>query len=191
MRVLCLGDSNTYGYDPRSYFGSRYDADNRWVDLMARQTGWEVLNAGENGRGIPRSNREVQFFLRSLSSLQPVDLLIVMLGSNDLLQGSSVSSTASSMKNFLGQIPMENQQILLIAPPPMKIGAWVTEEHLLHDSVQLITAYQQLADENEYRFADTSTWGIAVTFDGVHFSEAGHRTFAEKLCQLLLKESQT
>ncbi len=38
--VLCFGDSNTYGYDPRSYFGGRYDADSRWVDILAAKTGW-------------------------------------------------------------------------------------------------------------------------------------------------------
>ena len=55
MRVLCFGDSNTYGYDPRSYFGGRYPAISRWVDLLAAKTGWDVINAGENGREIPRS----------------------------------------------------------------------------------------------------------------------------------------
>ena len=43
MNVICFGDSNTYGYDPRSYFGGRYDADNRWavsythLDVYKRQ----------------------------------------------------------------------------------------------------------------------------------------------------------
>ena len=60
MRLLCFGDSNTYGYDPRSYFGSRYDAANRWVDLLAAKTGWELLNAGQNGREIPRRAHELQ-----------------------------------------------------------------------------------------------------------------------------------
>ena len=32
MNVICFGDSNTYGYDPRSYLGGRYDPDSRWVD---------------------------------------------------------------------------------------------------------------------------------------------------------------
>ena len=35
MNVICFGDSNTYGYDPRGYFGGRYDADCRWVDILA------------------------------------------------------------------------------------------------------------------------------------------------------------
>ena len=37
MQIVCFGDSNTYGYDPRSYLGSRYPADGRWVDLLAEK----------------------------------------------------------------------------------------------------------------------------------------------------------
>ncbi len=37
MNIICFGDSNTYGYDPRSYLGGRYDADNRWPDSGAGQ----------------------------------------------------------------------------------------------------------------------------------------------------------
>ena len=40
MNVICFGDSNTYGYDPRGYFGGRYEAGNRWVDILAGETGW-------------------------------------------------------------------------------------------------------------------------------------------------------
>ena len=49
MRVLCLGDSNTYGFDPRAYFGGRYPEKDRWVNILAQKTGWQVQNAGENG----------------------------------------------------------------------------------------------------------------------------------------------
>ena len=34
MKVVCFGDSNTYGYDPRSWLGGRYPAESRWVDLL-------------------------------------------------------------------------------------------------------------------------------------------------------------
>lgn len=39
MNVTCFGDSNTYGYDSRGYFGGRYDPDSRWVDILAEETG--------------------------------------------------------------------------------------------------------------------------------------------------------
>ena len=41
MRVCCFGDSNTYGYDPRSFLGGRYAAENRWVDILQSKTGWK------------------------------------------------------------------------------------------------------------------------------------------------------
>ncbi len=53
MEVICFGDSNTYGYNPRGYFGGRYDADSRWVDILAAETDWTVYNMGQNGREIP------------------------------------------------------------------------------------------------------------------------------------------
>ena len=185
VRILCFGDSNTYGYDPRSYLGGRYATENRWVDLLAQETGWEVLNAGENGRSIPRTDREVQATLQLLTSSQPIDLFVVMLGSNDLLQGSPAPIVSARMKWFLERLPMENRHILLIAPPSMQSGDWVTEEELVLHSKNLIAEYRQLARQNSYVFADTSTWKIDITFDGVHFSETGHNTFAGNLHQLL------
>ncbi len=39
MRMLCYGDSNTYGYDPRGFFGGSYPAESRWVGILAEKTG--------------------------------------------------------------------------------------------------------------------------------------------------------
>lgn len=55
INVICFGDSNTYGYDPRSYLGGRYGPDSRWVDILAEKTGWTICNMGQNGREIPTS----------------------------------------------------------------------------------------------------------------------------------------
>ncbi len=46
MRLVCFGDSNTRGYDPRSYLGSLYGSENRWVDILGAKTGFQVLNWG-------------------------------------------------------------------------------------------------------------------------------------------------
>ena len=80
---------------------------------------------------------------------------------------------------------MDRQQLVLIAPPPMRPGAWVTEERLPGASAALIAAYQALAARLDVRFVDTAGWNIDLTFDGVHFSENGHRTFARRLYQAL------
>lgn len=46
MQVVCFGDSNTYGYDPRSRVGGRYAKNSRWMDLLAAKTGWDILPLG-------------------------------------------------------------------------------------------------------------------------------------------------
>ena len=177
MQILCFGDSNTYGYDPRGFFGDRYGTENRWVDLLAKQTGHEVINAGANGREIPRN----PYALRLLTEHAPVDIFLVMLGTNDLLQGASAKEAAARMETFLNQLLPHCKHILLVAPPPMKRGAWVPTDALVSESIQLAEEYRLLAQKLNIPFVDTRHWNIELTFDGVHFTEVGHHAFAEKL----------
>ena len=178
MNVICYGDSNTYGYDPRSYFGDRYPADCRWADILADKTGWCVKNDGMNGREILSS---------TVSVGEDTDLLIVMLGTNDLLQGEKVSVVTNRMENFLNGLNMEKDRILLISPPPMQLGEWVTGKRLIHLSIELALRYQRLSDRLGIRFADAGKWNIDMAFDGVHFTEEGHKKFAEGLYHYLNK----
>ena len=180
MRILCFGDSNTYGYDPRGFFGDRYGAGDRWVDLLAKQTGHEVINAGANGREIPRN----PYALRLLTEHAPVDIFLVMLGTNDLLQGASAKEAATRMEAFLNQLLPHCKHILLVAPP-MKRGAWVPTDALVAESIQLAEEYRLLAQKLNIPSVDTRHWNIQLTFDGVHFTEKGHHRFAQTLVHAL------
>ena len=110
-----------------------------------------------------------------------------MLGTNDLLQGNPAEASCSRMEAFLRFLQPKCGQILLIAPPPMKRGAWVTEENLIAESVKLAGEYQALAQKLGIAFVDAGQWNVDLTFDGVHFTEAGHRAFAEGLYRHLTK----
>ena len=181
MRILCFGDSNTYGYDPRGFFGDRYDVGDRWVDLLAEQTDYEVINAGSNGREIPRNP-----YAPSLrTELQKADIFFVMLGTNDLLQGTSAKETATRMEAFLNQLRPYCRNILLVTPPPMKRGAWVPTDVLVSESFHLAEEYKLLAEKLAIPLIDTHRWNIELTFDGVHFTEEGHRTFANRLIEFV------
>ena len=177
MRILCFGDSNTYGYDPRDFFGDRYDADDRWVDLVAKQTGHKCINAGANGREIPHN----PYALRLLTEHAPVDIFLVMLGTNDLLQGTSAKETVARMEAFLNSLLPYCNQILLVAPPPMLRGAWVPTAELVTESIHLAEEYKRLAQKLGIKFVDTREWNIELSYDGVHFTESGHHIFAENL----------
>ena len=87
--ILCYGDSNTYGYDPQSPLGGRYPPQVRWPDQLALlQPDRQIVNFGENGREIPRRPWEVQRLEEALKRSSPVDAVVILLGSNDLLQMS-------------------------------------------------------------------------------------------------------
>lgn len=170
MQVVCFGDSNTYGFDPRSWFGSRYEPNCRWVDILSQETGWHIRNLGQNGQQIPSHIRDIP----------TCDLLILMLGTNDLLQGLNAQEVCMRMKKFLTQFD-RSQRILLVAPPPMQPGEWVSDPALIRDSQYLGTLYQKLAQKLQLGFADAASWNICLCFDGVHFTESGHQTFAAVL----------
>ena len=185
MKIVCFGDSNTYGYDPRSYFGGRYAEEERWVNILAGTLGCTIVNAGENGREIPRFQWELVEFQRMIAEEMPVDLLIIMLGTNDLLQGNSVMAIVNRMEAFLGQIPLNHANILLLAPPSLKAGEWVASRELVDASDKLNKAYMSLAARLGVRFEDTGKWNLSIAFDGVHLTQEGHRAFAEHLRQYL------
>ena len=95
MNVICFGGSNTCGCAPRSWLGGRYDADGRWVDILAAETGWTVPNKGGQWPGGSRT----------APGIPPgTALRIVMLGSKGLLQGRSPEETAGKLERFLLEV---------------------------------------------------------------------------------------
>lgn len=191
-RIVCIGDSNTFGYDPRDIFGGRYPAERRWTGLLG-QAGWEVWNAGQNGREIPNRDRAIQALLRELERAGTPDWVTVMLGSNDLLQGfdRSAEDVAERMERFLRRLRprFPAAHMLLIAPPPMAPGAWVGEPRLLLESARLGPCYAALAERLGIGFVDARTWDVELSFDGVHFSEQGHAAFAAGLLRALAEDT--
>lgn len=186
---MCYGDSNTYGYDPRSLLGEQYPESVRWTALL-RSQGWEVFNAGQNGRSIPQSSREIETLIQTIRRHEP-DITTVMLGTNDLLQspGVSASECAERMEQFLRVLFKQAPpcRFLLIAPPPMTLGAWVDDPNLVESSRHLSEHYQKVAQTLGIAFADAGDWNVELAHDGVHFSERGHWAFFSGIRRRLLK----
>ena len=179
-RIWCFGDSNTYGYDPCGFFGGRYSSP--WPELLAETTGFEVINDGRNGRMIPQRTHEWDQFRRDAERYQ-ADVLIVMLGTNDLLNGASAAETTARMEAFLAHCIAP--RILLIGPPPMKRGAWVPDDQLVEESKVLSRQFGSLAGRLGVWFADAGEWDIDLAYNGVHFSEEGHARFAKRIREVL------
>lgn len=188
-RLLCFGDSNTWGYDPRSYFGDCYP--HPWTTLLDGD--WEVLNAGQNGREVPRRSGELALARDLLDRAGSVDAMTVLLGDNDLLMDPRLTAedVAERMEAFLKAIlphpSLREAAVLLIAPAHLRRGAWVAEERLITETARLGMCYEALAQRLGVDFADAGTWDIPMAFDGVHFTEEGHRIFAHHI-DLRLRE---
>ena len=176
MTIICFGNSNTYGYDPRSWFGGRYDADSRWVDILAAETGWTVCNMGQSGWETPAT---------APAFPEDTDLLIVMLGTNDLLQGKSPEQAAEKLEHFLSEITLPRGKLLLIAPPPMTLGEWVPSPQFIDASKAFTQSCRELTERMGVRFVDAGEWDIHLAYDGVHFTEQGHKSFAAGLLEEL------
>lgn len=188
QKILCLGDSNTYGYDPRNRLGGRYPEAVRWTGRLEK-AGWKVANDGENGRAIPRLECEIEAAIQAVLREKP-DVLAIMLGSNDLLQrpGLAAEACGERMERFLAGLAEktpEGPRVLLVAPPPMEPGAWVPDPALAVQSRRLAGCYKALAERLNIGFADAGKWGVELAFDGVHFSEAGHEAFARGMLEAL------
>ena len=187
-RLLCYGDSNTYGYDPRSYLGGRYPKSVRWTALLDAE-GWEVINQGENGRSIPQLDQEIKTAVQTILSAK-TEAAVIMLGSNDLLQcpGLTAENCGGQMERFLTSFLAETPatlKIALVAPPPMELGAWVSDPRTIEASSRLAECYEAVAHRLGIAFADAGAWNVGLAYDGVHFSEEGHLAFAKGMRKAL------
>ena len=171
MLLLFYGDSNTFGYDPRSYLGGRYGASVRWPERLtaALGDGHQLINDGMNGRCIPPAG----------TPLPPADLTVVMLGSNDLLMGASAEDASARLAGFIK--PNLPRRLLLLAPPQMERGAWVESDDLILEARRYNLYLRALASELNCAFADASALRPPLAFDGVHLLPEGHEALYEGL----------
>ncbi|MCL1979506.1 MAG: GDSL-type esterase/lipase family protein, partial [Proteobacteria bacterium] len=97
-RILCYGDSNTWGYDPVTM--DRFDETTRWPRVAGQVLGhgWEVIEEGLGGRTtvwddpIEGYKNGRDYLIPCLESHRPLDLVVLLLGTNDLKQRFSLSA---------------------------------------------------------------------------------------------------
>ena len=187
-KILCIGDSNTYGYDPRSMFGGRYPENVRWTGLL-KAGGYDVLNCGQNGMCIPEHTC-VESLLRKETG---IGLITVMLGSNDILNGVSAETAGRRMADFIRRIQAvcPESDVILISPVPFHFGEWVSSAEEIEASEQLSAVYRKTAEECGVCSADAGAWNVTLSYDGVHYLPEGHQAFADGLRKTLEEIERT
>ena len=206
-RILCYGDSNTYGYDP--YTQGRYPKDVRWPGVLAKLLGeeYEVIEEGLNNRTTalePEGEtwRSGVYYLEPcLRSHIPVDLFVLMLGSNDIKTvfcqtaesiGAHVRQLIREIKRISAERNPSGQpcRILLISPILISeriIGVDYADEFggmaAVNLSRQLPPVYEQIAQEEGCIYLNGADCAGPSRADGLHLDEQGHRQMAEAVAK--------
>jgi lysophospholipase L1-like esterase len=191
--VLCYGDSNTHGADPVTL--ARYPREVRWTGILARElTGAaEVVEEGLNGRTTIWDDPYVEgrngrpYLLPCLRSHAPIDVVVLMLGTNDLKsifgrRAHEIANGAGALVDLVlasGTGPGGGPpRVLLVAP--QRLGPATERSELWGFDAARATAgqlpglYRRVAEGKGVPFLDAAALVEGDPADGVHLGPDGH-----------------
>lgn len=207
--VICLGDSNTHGYCPEPggcADGVRFNEEERWTCLLQQKLGAEylVVEEGLSNRTtclddpLQEGLSAVRFITPCLMSHEPVDLLIIMLGTNDCKDYLQLSAAciglgmARLVKKAMDTACWSNGRpnILVVSPP--HIGEEILDTPMVETmgrgcvakSRELAHCYKEQCDLLGVRFMDAQALGCEFNrVDFMHLTKKGHATLAGALAR--------
>jgi len=201
MKILCFGDSNTYGYIPG---GGRYDKRTRWPGQLQRLLGesFRVVEEGMNGRttvfedGLFPGRCGLNSIDTPIELYGPFDLLIIMLGTNDCK--IQFHASAKRITEGLEEVLRRAKScmtgacsVLIIAPTPMSekaahgVFGMDFDETSVKTSGELAGEYEMLAQRLGCDFLDAAKVTPVGSVDGVHLDAAGHEALAAAVARYL------
>ena len=209
-RILCFGDSLTWGYDPVNRI--RFEEDSRWPCVMGKLLGdeYKVIEEGQNGRTIATEDpaegekNGLKYIGPCLESHAPLDYVILMLGSNDCKRKFSYSSMdiAGEMQIMLEKIQSYNRfrcndriRVILVSPPHVSEAikeSWLGDSFGYETSDKLSKElsdwYKQLADMYGCTFVDAAEYVNVSDVDGVHLGPEGQKELGRVLAEVIREE---
>ena len=206
MNILCFGDSNTHGYNPKDT--TRFEKNIRWTGILQNLLGEKdyVIEEGLSGRTtvfedpINEGLCGFNYIVPCLMTHEPVDLLIIMLGTNDTKERFGANAYVISLgltrlikkvKNTEIAFRNNKPNILIVAPLPIRpeiesVECGVTMgKGCSEKSYKLIPLYKKVAEELGCHFFDPSPYAICSDYDYMHLSEEAHKILANKLYEVI------
>jgi lysophospholipase L1-like esterase len=205
--ILCYGDSNTWGADPAT--GNRFDHRNRWPTIMGTllnqgcsqdQPNYWIVEEGLCGRTTTREDpvegdrNGYRQLLPILESHKPIDLVILMLGTNDLkVRFSPTEYDIARGAQRVAKGILESHtgvgdgapRVLMICPPPT--GKLSYFKSMFGDcreiSEKLPGRYRQFAKEIGVDFLDAGEFVQSSDRDGIHLDAQEHKKLAEAVAR--------
>jgi len=205
--IVCFGDSNTHGYcaDPADCAdgGSRFNEDERWTCLLGKALGpdYLVLEEGLSGRTsvftdpLHEAMDSLCCAYPVLMSHEPVDLLIIMLGTNDTKErfAANAAAIAVGMERLIQKcktVPCwggKEPNILVVCPPPLGEGFHdeVMGKGCVEKSVALPPYLEAVAARNGVHYLNAGEFCAFNPVDFTHLTRADHAKLAARLAELV------
>lgn len=196
-KILCFGDSNTYGFVPQS--GLRYDINTRWTGILQTlcNNEFEITEAGCNNRtafidnpaGINQTGYKI---LPEYLKTNFFDIIILAIGINDLQRffNPTLNEFEQGMEKLI-QITKNlspKSKIILICPSKLNLAginngifSYQFDKISVEKSGKLSPIYKSLAEKYKCHFIDLNNIVEVSPLDGLHFSPKSHKTIAENL----------
>ena len=198
-KILCFGDSNTYGYIPNN--GARYDKNTRWTGVLSLLSHgkFEIIEDGCNNRTAFAANPAGKTFTgyEILPELltDDFDAVVLAIGINDtqFLYNLSSIEIASGVEKLINIVKVKSPQakILLVAPSILTEDvlngnfACLFDRTSIEKSRQLPLLYQKIAEKQNIEFLDLNSVAKASSLDGLHYAPEQHLKIAQAIFTIL------
>lgn len=203
--VLCFGDSNTWGTATVPRPDGRYAPDERWPGVLrtALGDGWFVVEEGLGGRTTvtddpmePHPDKNGARALPiALHSHKPLDVVIIMLGTNDLKQrfaksAWTIAEGAGALADAVLREPVgpgaQPPKLILVSPPTI-LDALPNHAAMFAGgpakSREMAAAYRTVAEARGVGFFDAGSVARSSAFDGFHLDPEAHSAIGKALAE--------
>lgn len=196
-KVLCFGDSNTYGFVPEKY--TRYDKNTRWTGVLQALCGsdFSIIEGGCNNRtafvdnpaGVEQTGYKIlpEYFTKDY-----FDIVVLAIGINDLqlFFKPTLEEFEQGIEKLI-KITKDlspNAKIILVCPSKLDLAgiksgvfSFQFDEISVEKSYHLPQIYKKLAEKYACELVDLNEIVKVSPLDGLHFSAESHKKIAENL----------
>ena len=206
--VVCFGDSNTWGFNPDGT--GRYPYEIRWTSVLeeelksrAPEERYNIIPQGVNGRTtvfedpVEGDKCGLRHLPVVLQAHKPMDMIIIMLGTNDLKNRFSVNALeiavgagrlVDTVRQNSAGLNGRDPEILLVAPPLIKesVPFGFIFQGTVEKSRGFAETYKMIALDRNVHFMNGADYVISSDLDGVHWDPEGHKAFGEAAAEKVL-----
>lgn len=206
-RILCYGDSNTWGYISGSDH-LRYNENERWTKLLQKELGqnFEVIEEGLNSRTLcstdDRPGKEgrngFEYFKPCMDSHDKIDFIIIMLGTNELKNTFNNSAEdivemldkyVEFILNYKSQIDKSRPEIVISGLPPVNENTDYSQKSNKYKGatekcLNLSMLLEKYCKDKALTYVKNDDLSVGV--DGVHLTLESHKLLAERISKLFI-----